>query len=403
MNWIPWSAGTQIYSNIYLWENWGDRWSTGYCTSSNSTPLCTSCMINSYFQTGKCVSAWSYPYTLFEVDTSKIGVMSCLISCSSINPYKTDSGQCVNSWPTSAYLDIINKKWVIWPLGTKVYSNPYAWENCGERWMDGYWATLNGNPNWQLWMNNSYFQEGKWLSAWTGDYKFYITSNQAGVYNWLKTCPPDKPYSDSSGSCLQSCPSTSSIDLTSLKCIPWAVGTKIYSNPYLWENWGDKCTDGYCSSSNNTPLWTNWMSNSFLQSGKWLSSWSGVYKFFVNNLPNGIKQWVSACPLSYPYKTVYNEWMQYCPFTSYTDPVGLKCMTWKDDFIGWDNWIVTTDLDSGIMKMKWRKWNDSTPIFNSELTAWVQQWSSNELLIKNHIIIENIWNIQRWSFSIKRI
>ena len=47
-------------------------------------------------------------------------------------------------------------------------------------------------------MSNSYKQEGKWLSAWSGDYVMFSQTTNAGIYQCLKTCTIALPYQTSS-------------------------------------------------------------------------------------------------------------------------------------------------------------------------------------------------------------
>ena len=47
---------------------------------------------------------------------------------------------------------------------------------------------------------------------------------------------------------------TAYIDTATSKCVACPAGTQIYSNPYLWENWGDKWTAGACTSQNTVRL-----------------------------------------------------------------------------------------------------------------------------------------------------
>ena len=47
---------------------------------------------------------------------------------------------------------------------------------------------------------------------------------------------------------------TSYIDTATSKCVACPAGTQIYSNPYLWENWGNKWANGACTTQNTTRI-----------------------------------------------------------------------------------------------------------------------------------------------------
>ena len=165
-------------------------------------------MTNSYIQTGKWLSACTGDYTLFS-QTSTAGIYQCLKTCTTALPYQTSSKECVATCPNTAYLDTANAKWVNWPTGMKVYSNPSLCENCGDKCTDGYWTTQSGNPFCTKCMDNSFIQEGKWILAWTGYYTLYSKTSQSTVMQCLKTWPSSLPYTTSSNECVATCPVTS--------------------------------------------------------------------------------------------------------------------------------------------------------------------------------------------------
>ena len=325
--WVACPAGTQVYSNPILCENCGDRWSTGFWTTQSGNPYCTQCMTNSYIQENKCLVACTGDYVLFS-QTSQSTIYQWLKTWPSILPYQTSSKEWVASWPNTSYLDTSNSKCVDCPSGMKVYSNPSLWENCGDKWTVGYWTTQSGNPYCTQWMANSYIQENKCISACTGDYILHSQTSQSGVFQWLKTCTTSLPYQTSSGEWVATCPITSYLDTSTSKWIAWPLGMQVYSNPSLWENWGDKCNTGYWTSQSNRPLCTNWMDNAFLQDGKWIAAWDSTYTLRAKTAKATVLECLKACTTALPYLTSDNEWVALCPITSYLNTSTSKCIAW---------------------------------------------------------------------------
>ena len=92
---------------------------------------------------------------------------------------------------------------------------------------------------------------------------------------------------------------------------------QVYSNPSLWENWGDKCTDGYCTTQSGNPFWTKWMTNSYIQENKWITACTGDYILFSQTSVTGVMQCLKSCPSNLPYQTSSKEWVATCPITIY--------------------------------------------------------------------------------------
>ena len=320
-------SGMKVYSNPSLCENWGDKWTDGYWTTQSNQPVCTQWMQNSFIQGSKCLSAWSGDYVVYS-QSSQSGVMQWLKTWTTALPYQTSSKEWVASWPNTAYLDTVNSKWVNWPTGMKIYSNPNLWENCGDKWTDGYCTTQSGNPYCTQWMTNSFIQENKCLSACTGDYALFSKTSQSGVMQCLKVCPTNLPYQTSDKECVASWPITSYLDTANSKCIAWPAGMQVYSNPSIWENWGDKWTDGFWTSQGNQPLCTKWMDNSFIQAGKWLVAWTGDYIFHSKTSQSTVSQCLKICPTNMPYQTSDKECVTTWPITSYLESSASKCIAW---------------------------------------------------------------------------
>ena len=352
-----------------------------YC----NLPVWTSWMSNSYKQEGKWLLAWSGNYVLFS-QTTDAGIYQCLTACTSAFPYQTSNNEWVATCPNTAYLDTVNLKWVDWPTGMQVYSNPSLWENWGSQWADGYWTTQNGNPYCTQCMSNSYIQEGKWLSAWTGDYILYSQTTNAGIYQCLTACPTDLTYQTSSGECVASCPNTAYLDTTNSKWVDWPAGMQVYSNPSLWENCGDKWENGYWTTQNSNPYCTQWMSNSYIQENKWLSSWTVDYPLYSQSTQNEVMQWLKTWTTNFPYQTSSGECVASCPNTAYLDTVNSK---WIDCPAGmqvyskpslWENcgdmctsgyWTSQNNLPV------WTKWMDNSYIQEGK---WLVAWTGDYVL-----------------------
>ena len=242
-------------------------------------------------------------YVVFSQTTN------ALKACTTALPYQTSSKECVASCPTTAYLDTANAKWVNWPTGMKVYSNPSLWENCGDKCTDGYWTTQSGNPYCTQWMSNSYIQEGKWLSACTGSYILFSKTSTTGIYQCLKACTSTYSLQTSSGEWVAACPVTSYIDTSTSKWIACPAGMQVYSDPKVWENCGDKWTDGFWTSQSNRPLCTKCMDNTFLQDGKWIAACSSDYTLRAKTSQSTVTEWLKTWTTALPYLTSSNEWV----------------------------------------------------------------------------------------------
>ena len=379
--WVDWPTGMKVYSNPSLCENWGDKCTDGFWTTQNNLLVWTKWMSNSYKQEGKWLSAWSGDYVVFS-QTTDAGIYQWLKSCTAALPYKTSSKECVASCPNTAYLDTVNAKWVDWPTGMKVYSNPSLCENCGDKWTDGYWTTQSGNSYCTKCMDNSFIQEGKWISAWTGDYTLYSKTSQSTVMQCLKTWPSSLPYTTSSNECVSTCPVTSYLNTATSKCINCPTGMQVYSNPSLCENCGDKWTDGFWTTQNNLLVWTKWMDNSYIQEGKCLAACTGDYKFFIKTSQNSVYQWLKTCPSSAQYHLPTKEWVQAWSLTSYVDTVNMVWVDWTTQFSGWDRWVSITDSLSSTTTIKWKQWGSTAPYFSSDLKTWVSSCSTGETLVQ---------------------
>ena len=375
--WINWPTGMKVYSNPSLWENCGDKWTDGYWTTQSGNPYCTQWMTNSYIQTGKWLSACTGDFTLFS-QTSTAGIYQCLKTCTTALPYQTSSKECVASCPVTAYLDTANSKWINWPTGMKVYSNPSLCENCGDKWADGYWTTQSGNPFCTKCMDNSFIQEGKWILAWTGDYTLYSKTSQSTVMQCLKTWPSSLPYTTSSNECVATCPVTSYLNIATSKCIACPTGMQVYSNPSLCENCGDKWTDGFWTSQNNLPVWTKWMSNSYIQVGKWLAACTGDYILYSLTSTNLVYQCMKTWTTSLPYQTSSNQCVATWPVTSYLDTSTSKCINCPTGMQVYSNPSLCENCGD--------KWTNGFWTSQNNLPVWTK-WMDNSYIQEGKCLI----------------
>ena len=369
-SWVACPSGTQIYSNPSLCENCGDKWASGYWTTQSGNPYCTQWMSNSYIQESKWIVAWTGDYTLFS-QTSQSTIYQCYKTCPTALPYQTSSKECVATCPNTAYLDTANAKWVNWPTGMKVYSNPSLWENCGDKCTDGYWTTQSGNPYCTQWMSNSYIQEGKWLSACTGAYVLFSKTSQSLIYQCLKAWTIALPYQTSSNECVASWPITSYLNTSTSKWIACPSGMQVYSNPSLWENWGDKWTDGFWTSQSNRPLCTKCMDNTFLQDGKWIAACSSDYTLHAKTSQSTVTEWLKTCTTAYPYLTAANDCVATWPITSYLDTSTSKCIACPTGMQVYSNPSLCENCGE--------KWTDGFWTSQSNLPVWTK-WMSNSYI-----------------------
>lgn len=172
----------------------------------------------------------------------------------------------------------------------QVYSNPNLCENCGDKCVDGSCTSQNNLPFCTKCADGAFMQEGKCIVACTGDFKYFETTTFTGVKNCLKSCTAANRFLTSSGECVPKCPNTAYTDITNLKCVDCPTGMKVYSNPNLCENCGDKCVDGSCTSQNNLPLCTKCADGAFMQEGKCIAACTGNYVVFTKTPIAGVKQ-----------------------------------------------------------------------------------------------------------------
>ena len=363
-------SGMQVYSNPSLWENCGDMCINGYWTTQNNLPVWTKWMNNSYIQEGKWLSVWSGNYLVFS-KTTNAGIYQCLKTCTTALPYQTSTNECVAVWPNTAYLDTINSKCIDCPSGMNTYSNPSLCENCGDLCTNGYWTNQNGSPYCTKCMNNSYIQGGKWLSAWTGNFTYYSKTSQSTVMQCLTSCPISLPYVTSNNECVSFWPITSYLNITVSKCINCPVGMQVYSNPSLWENCGDMCTNGYWTSQNNLPVWTKWMSNSYIQEGKWLAAWTGDYVLYSLTSTNLVYQCMKTWTLSLPYQTSSNQCVATWPVTSYLDTSTSKCINCPAGMQVYSNPSLCENCGD--------KWTDGFWTSQNNLPVWTK-WINNSYI-----------------------
>ena len=343
-------SNTWVPSCPSYWSQWSLISGKNYCVKWSSSTWVLECPstipISHYtsLTTSECVAQWSSYGVIIPINPSPsviVGVTfplcldwpsqyctSCTVSPTlmpditkltvwnswgpngSTTQYVKDN-TCVTSWGTAYYQN--GGSWIACPSGTQIYSNPNLWENCGDKWASGYWTNQSGNPYCTQWMSNSYIQDGKWLSACTGDYILFSKTSTTGIYQCLKACTSTYSLQTSSGEWVAACPVTSYIDTSTSKCVAWPAGMQVYSDPKVWENWGDKCTDGFWTSQNNRPLWTKCMDNTFLQNGKWIATCSSDYILHAKTSQSTVTEWLKAWTPALPYLTSSNEWVASWP------------------------------------------------------------------------------------------
>ena len=349
----------------------------------------------------------------------------------------------VSSCGSSSYLN--SGVWTACPTGTQVFSNSNLWENWGDKCVDGYCTSQNNLPLCTKCASGSFMQEGKWIAACTGDFKYFENSTITGVKNCLKACSTTNKFLKStgeeqvvnqmlksltfnpvvldlisnpifikyfenstitgvknclkacsttikflksSGECVSACPNTAYTDSTNSKCIDCPTGMQVYSNPSLCENCGDKWLDGYCTSKNNLPMCTKCPDGSFMQEGKWIAACTGNYVVFTQTSITGVKQCLKTCPSSLPNQLASGECVKSCPENSALDS-SKNWVVCSDKFPGWVSWVIGTysSISTAVavtsaVKVKCRKWNTATPYFNNDFTSWVATCSTGEVLIQ---------------------
>ena len=120
------------------------------------------------------------------------------------------------------------------------------------------------------WTNNLLIQEGKCVSTWTGDYKYFTKSTLTGVNQWVKTCPSTMPNHLATGECVKAWISASLTDASSTGCISCPDQ---FSGCDSWAAVTDSSTNAVSVKCRKWNASTPYFSNDFT---KWVSSWSTV-------------------------------------------------------------------------------------------------------------------------------
>ena len=330
------------------WQSWSNGiLSNGVCVETCPEGTMIDPESNSWI--AKCLDNWAECSLIspknYWVKWDNIDWQLECPSSKSISHFTSSTtSECISIWPSSSALVPIA------PSGLILPSIAYS------LWLD--WQSSLCN-NWLL--SSTLVSDITKLTVWT---KCENDSNGSKLYakdnDWTSSCGETSYIS---GDIWIDCP----------------AGTKILSDSTFCENWGDMCADEQCVVKDNKPFWMKWMNNSYIQEGKWLSACSGDYKVFIQTLQTGIMQCLKSCPSETPLN--YNEeWVKSWPSAFYVQESTQKWKKCKNSFTGCDDWATIID-SNGVNATKCRKWNPSTPYFNSDFTSWVSSWNSNEAII----------------------
>lgn len=250
----PWSAGTMVFDNPSLCEDWGNKCASGFCTSSSNRPLCTKCMDGSVLQEGKWIAACTSDFKFYS-SSSQAGIKQCLKTWPSSASYSLPDGQWVSSCPSTFVSADSNKKCL-----TCAEAFP-GWETC----VNVFDKSTSANvvkcrkcSSTKPYFNSAYTA---WIDSWTSN---QVTITKDSFKFWVD-CP------DGCSSC--------SLEGTKVKCSACSTG-------YIYDE-----ADGICSKKCKL--------GRFEHNGKCLKEWPTGYSSQLSTWTcqlcpiNGCTSWIS--------------------------------------------------------------------------------------------------------------